>query len=166
MVKPRSHSVAFKRQVAEEFIAGETSHALSKRHDISRQLIRNSVGKFKAGSLDDDVQAADLLQGYEAKIALERTVGRQAWQIEMLKRALKQAPRPRRASASLVTGPVASRSAGDANGCGAHARRFMIRRPWRRRPVRFWFGSRQSVTRSRATATDGWVRLCRIRAWW
>jgi transposase-like protein len=32
-------SAAFKRQVAEEFIAGETLHALCKRHDISRQLI-------------------------------------------------------------------------------------------------------------------------------
>jgi transposase len=40
MTKHRSHSAAFKRQVAEEFIAGETLHALSKRHDISRQLIR------------------------------------------------------------------------------------------------------------------------------
>ena len=28
MTKHRSHSVAFKRQVAEEFIAGETLHAL------------------------------------------------------------------------------------------------------------------------------------------
>ena len=45
----RSHSAAFKRQVAEEFIAGETLHALSKRHDISRQLIRIWVGKFEAG---------------------------------------------------------------------------------------------------------------------
>jgi transposase len=41
MTKHRSHSVAFKRQVAEEFIAGETLHGPSKRHDISRQLIRN-----------------------------------------------------------------------------------------------------------------------------
>ena len=40
MARHRSHSVAFKRQVAEGFIAGETLHALSKRHDISRQLIR------------------------------------------------------------------------------------------------------------------------------
>jgi putative transposase len=69
MVKHRSHSVAFKRQVAGEFIAGETLHTLSKRHDISRQLIRIWVGKFEAGALDDDVQAADLLQEYEAKIA-------------------------------------------------------------------------------------------------
>src|SRR3954466_1971453 len=73
MTKHRSHSAAFKRLVAEEFIAGETLHALSKRHDISRQLIRIWVGKFEAGALDDDVQAADLIQEYEAKIAaLER----------------------------------------------------------------------------------------------
>ena len=75
MAKHRTHSVAFKRQVAEEFIAGEARHALFKRHDISRQLIRIWVGKFEAGALDDDVQAADLLQEYEAKIAaLERMV--------------------------------------------------------------------------------------------
>ncbi len=86
MTKHRSHSAAFKRQVAEEFIAGETLHALSKRHDISRQLIRIWVSKFEAGALDDDVQAADLLQEYEAKIAaLERMVGRQALEIELPK---------------------------------------------------------------------------------
>ena len=45
-----------------------------------------SLGKFEAGALDDDVQAADLLQEYEAKIAaLERMVGRQALEIELLK---------------------------------------------------------------------------------
>ena len=38
MVKHRSHSVAFKRQVAQEFIAGETLHSLAKRHDLSRNL--------------------------------------------------------------------------------------------------------------------------------
>ena len=34
MTKHRSHSAAFKRQVAEEFIAGETLHGLSQIHDI------------------------------------------------------------------------------------------------------------------------------------
>src|SRR5271155_3295788 len=78
MTKHRSHSAAFKRQVAQEFIGGETLHGLSQRHDISRQLIRIWVSKYEAGALDDDVQAADLLQEYEAKIAaLERMVGRQ-----------------------------------------------------------------------------------------
>ena len=101
MAKHRTHSAAFKRQVAEEFIAGEALHALSKRHDISRQLIRIWVGKFEAGALDDDVQAADLLQEYEAKIAaLERMVGRQALEIEMLKGALKQALRPKSGTTS------------------------------------------------------------------
>jgi transposase len=111
MTKYRSHSVAFKRQVAEEFLAGETLHALSKRHDISRQLVRIWVGKFEAGALDDDVQAADLIQEYEAKIAaLERMVGRQALEIELLKGALKHAPRPKSGSISVVTGPTASPS--------------------------------------------------------
>lgn len=112
MTKHRSHSAAFKRQVAEEFIGGETLHALAQRHDISRQLIRIWVGKFEAGALDGDVQAADLLQEYEAKIAaLERMVGRQALEIELLKGALKHAPRPRSASTSVVIGPVVSPSA-------------------------------------------------------
>ena len=100
----------------QEFIAGETLHGLSQRHDISRQLIRIWVGKFEAGALDEDVQAADLIQEYEAKIAaLERLVGRQALEIELLKGALKHAPRPKSASTSVVSGPAASRSAGDAS---------------------------------------------------
>src|SRR5277367_1101571 len=114
MTKHRSHSAAFKRQVAEEFLAGETLHALSKRHDISRQLIQIWVGKFEAGALDDDVQAADLLQEYEAKIAsLERMVGRQALEIEMLKGALKQAPRPKSGTTSVIAGPTVSPSRED-----------------------------------------------------
>ena len=40
MAKRRSHSVEFKRQVAQEFLAGETLHGLAKRHDVSRNLIR------------------------------------------------------------------------------------------------------------------------------
>jgi transposase len=106
MTKYRSHSAAFKRQVAQEFVAGETLHGLSKRHDISRQLIRIWVGKYEAGALDDDVQAADLLQEYEAKIAaLERMVGRQALEIEFLKGVLKNAPRSKSENTSIIVGP-------------------------------------------------------------
>lgn len=76
MAKHRSHSIEFKRQVAQEFIAGETLHGLAKRHDISRNLIRVWVAKYEAGAFDEDARAADLLQEYEAKIAaLERLVG-------------------------------------------------------------------------------------------
>jgi transposase-like protein len=116
MTKHRSHSAAFKRQVAEEFLSGQTLHGLSQQHDISRQLIRIWVSKFEAGALDDDVQAADLMQEYEAKIAaLERLVGRQALEIELLKGALKHAPRPKSATTSVVIGPAASPSDGRAS---------------------------------------------------
>ena len=40
MAKHRTHSIEFKRQVAQEFLAGETLHGLAKRHDICRNLIR------------------------------------------------------------------------------------------------------------------------------
>ena len=115
MAKHRSHSIEFKRQIAQEFIAGETLHGLAKRHDVSRNLIRIWVKKLEAGAFDEDARAADLLQEYEAKIAaLERMVGRQALEIEFLKRALKNAPRPRSATTSVITGPMVSPSPKDA----------------------------------------------------
>jgi transposase len=115
MAKHRTHSIEFKRQVAQDFIAGETLHALASRYDISRNLIRIWVRKFEAGAFDDEAQSADLLQDYKAKIAaLERLVGRQALEIEFLKGALKSAPRPRSASTSVITGPVVSPSPKDA----------------------------------------------------
>ena len=68
MARHRSHSIEFKRQVAQEFVAGETLYALAKRHDLSRQLIRVWVQKYEAGGLDEDAQAAELLQEYESKM--------------------------------------------------------------------------------------------------
>ena len=99
MARHRSHSIEFKRRVAQEFIAGETLHALAKRHDVSRTLIRVWVKRLEAGTLDEEAQAADLLQDYEAKIAaLERLAGKQALEIEFLKGAVRSAPRPRSAT--------------------------------------------------------------------
>jgi transposase-like protein len=86
MVKHRSHSIEFKRQVAQEFLAGETLHGLAKRHDISRNLIRVWVAKREAGEFDEDARAADLIQEYEARTAaLERLVGRLALELEFVK---------------------------------------------------------------------------------
>jgi len=115
MARHRSHSIEFKRQIAQEFIGAETLYALAKRHDLSRQLIRVWVQKYEAGAFDEDAQTADLLQEYEAKImALERMVGRQALEIEFLKGALKNAPRPRSANTSVIAGPTVSPSQKDA----------------------------------------------------
>ena len=35
MRKHRSYPIEFKRQVAQEYLAGETLHGLAKRHEIS-----------------------------------------------------------------------------------------------------------------------------------
>lgn len=46
----RSHSLEFKRQVVQEYLAGKTLHGLSKRPDISRQLVRVWIEKYDAGA--------------------------------------------------------------------------------------------------------------------
>jgi transposase len=108
MARYRTHSIEFKRQVAQEYLSGETLHGLAKRHDIQRQLIRVWGPKYEEGAFDEDAQAADLLQEYEARIAaLERLVGKQALELEFLKGALKSAPRPRNGNTSVITGPAA-----------------------------------------------------------
>jgi transposase-like protein len=115
MARHRSHSVEFKRQVAQEYLAGETLHGLAKRHDVSRNLIRIWVEKYETGAFDDDAQAADLIQAYEARIAaLERLVGKQALELEFLKGAQRLGARPRSAPMSVIAGPAASPSRKDA----------------------------------------------------
>lgn len=109
MAKHRTYSIEFKRQVSQEYLSGETLHGLSKRHDISRNLIRIWIEKYQAGALDEDDAAADLLQTYEARIAaLERLVGKQALELEFLKGALRPGPRPGSGSTSAVAGPLPS----------------------------------------------------------
>jgi transposase-like protein len=115
MTRHRTHSIAFKRQIAQEFISGETLHGLAKRHDLSRNLVRLWVQKFETGAFDEDAEAADRMQEYEARIAaLERLVGRQALELEFLKGALRSAPRTKSALTSAIIGPVASPSPKDA----------------------------------------------------
>jgi hypothetical protein len=87
----------------------------SGRHDLSRNLIRIWVEKYEAGALSDDARAADIVQEYEARIAaLERFVGRQAPELEFLKGALKNTPRQKGATTSVITGPAVCPSLKDA----------------------------------------------------
>ena len=115
MRKHRSYPVEFKRQVAQEYLAGETLHGLAKRHEISRNLVRIWVAKYEAGSFDSDVVAADIVQTQEARIAaLERLVGKLVLENEFLKGASRDAPWPRSETTSVIAGPVVSRSPKDA----------------------------------------------------
>ena len=109
MARHRSQSVEFKRQVAREYLGGETLHGLARRHDISRNLVRVWVEKYEAGACDEDANAADLLQAYEAQIAaLEHLVGKQSLELEFLKGVLRSGATPRSGPPSVITGPAAS----------------------------------------------------------
>ena len=65
MAKHRSHSIEFKRQIAQEFIAGETLHGLAPRR-LTQPNPNCGVKKLEAGAFDEDARAADLLQEDQA----------------------------------------------------------------------------------------------------
>ena len=81
---------------------------------MGRALIRLWARKAEAGGLDDDAVTAGMMEEYEARIeALERLAGKQALELEFLKRALRiEASRPS-AGPSVTSGPKASASRGD-----------------------------------------------------
>ena len=58
MAKHRVHTIEFKRQVVQEYLAGESPHGLARRHSLSRNLIKIWVAKYEAGALDSDEAAA------------------------------------------------------------------------------------------------------------
>lgn len=57
MARHRSHSVAFRRQVAWEFLAVQTLHGSAELHDLSRNLIRIWIARHEAAAFDDDARA-------------------------------------------------------------------------------------------------------------
>jgi transposase len=80
---------------------------LAKRHDVSGNLIRIWVRKYEEGTFDDEAQAADMIQEYEARVAaLERLVGKQALELEFPKGDVSSAPRPRSGTTSVIVGPA------------------------------------------------------------
>lgn len=82
MVRHRSHSIEFKRQGAQDYLASETLHSIARRHDLSRNLIRIWIQKFDAGACDDEAAAADTIEAHEARIsALERLVADTLWRL-------------------------------------------------------------------------------------
>lgn len=83
MVRHRTHSIEFKRQVVQDYLAGKTLHSLGRRHGLSRNLIRIWIQRFEAGAFDDDVQGAVLARaGGRSKtlISIKAQSGRLAYQ--------------------------------------------------------------------------------------
>ena len=102
---------------SKEYLAGETLYGLSKRHDVSRNVIRLWIARYETGGqLNDDATAADLVQDYQARIAaLERLAGKLALENEFLKGALQTARLPKNAPSCVVVGPAVSRSPKDSD---------------------------------------------------
>ena len=83
--KQQTPNVAFKRQVVQQYLAGETLDVLADRHNLSRDLIRTWVDKYlypsqggtvcEAGVCNERAEAAHTIGEYEAA-ALERLVGK------------------------------------------------------------------------------------------
>ena len=112
MARHRSYSTAFKRQIAQEYLAGEISlHGLAKRHDICRNLIRLWVEKYERGEFEEEAASADLLAEYVQRIAaLERLVGQLTLENDLLKKASRNCRPPKDAKPSVIVGPTASPS--------------------------------------------------------
>jgi len=116
MARYRSHSLEFKRRVAQEFLEGRAGmHELARRHNLSRNLIRLWVQRLEAGELGDDLADAARIAEYEGKIAdLERKVGQLTMEVDFLKKAKQLGRQVNDGSSSIVSGPKASFSREDA----------------------------------------------------
>jgi transposase len=106
MARYRTHTIEFKRRVAEEHLGGVSLNELARRHDISRELLRTWVKKYEAGELTSGGPARPDRRTYETKIAgLERKVGQLTMELDLLKRGLRSARRASGAPCSVVSGP-------------------------------------------------------------
>jgi transposase len=107
MARYRTYTVEFKRQVVEGHLGGGTSlNQLARRHDLSRELLRIWVRRYEAGEFANDGPTQADRCAYEAKIAsLERKVGQLTMELDLLKKGLIPARRPRGATSSVVSGP-------------------------------------------------------------
>ena len=87
---------------------------ITKRHGISRNLVRIWAAKAEAGEVDDDLAAASILQEYEARIGALELVGKLALENEFLKGASRHVRSPTSATTCVISGPAGSRSPKDA----------------------------------------------------
>jgi transposase-like protein len=116
MRRHRRHRTAFKRQVVEADHAGASLYGLARTHDVCRNLIRVRLETYEAGAFNEEVDAANMLHAYEARIAaLERLVGKPAREIEFRKGAANSRRSPRSGPTSAITGPVVAPSREDAS---------------------------------------------------
>ncbi len=111
--------------MAAEYLAGASLNALSRKHEVARNLIRIWVAKYQAGEFAPDFVPMPRLSEHEIKIAeLERIVGKLTMEQEFFREGLRGTSLRGAASISIVTGPAASPSSEEANSsswCDRHS---------------------------------------------
>ena len=105
----RSFTNAFKRQVVEEYLSGSSSQAqLSRRYNLSPHQIAHWRKCYSGGKLNDNNDHVSLAK--DARIReLERLAGKQALQIELLKKAEEYCQQIRSYDSSIASGPTPRR---------------------------------------------------------
>jgi len=113
---PRSRryfSLSFKRQVVLELLAGEaTVAALARRYELSSHLLIQWRQADQAGRLDDQPPPRDFHALEARNRELERLVGRQALEIEFLKKAASFQRLQTSGSGLIATGAASPRKRG------------------------------------------------------
>ena len=110
MARHRRFSLEFKRQVVLDFLEKRLGlRELSRKHNLSRNLLSQWVRKYETGQLTDEIADAHRIAEYEGKIAeLERKVGQLTMEIDLLKKGAQLARRPSGDNYSIVSGPKVS----------------------------------------------------------
>ena len=78
-----------------------------RRHDISHNLLRIWLEKFRRGELTEEGDRKERIREYEVKVAaLERKVGQLTLEVDLLKK-LQQGTRKKKEKPSVISSPVA-----------------------------------------------------------
>jgi transposase len=112
----RRHSPQFKLQLCNDIRSGAIGRRdAQKKYSLSANLIQLWLTQYDRGELDRDEGEASVLAEYEAKIAaLERKVGQLTMELDLLKKTPRLRLVSDNESLSIVSGPRAAPSEGDA----------------------------------------------------
>src|ERR1700691_6014199 len=91
MARHRRFNLEFKRQVVLDFLEKRVGlRELSRKHNLSRNLLSQWVRKYETGQLTDEIADAHRIAEYEGKLA-ERKVGQLTMEIDLLKKGAQLA---------------------------------------------------------------------------
>ncbi len=142
----RRHSTEFKLRIVQAYLNGEGSiKGIARQHDISHNLLRIWLEKFRRGELTEEGDRKERIREYEVKVAaLERKVGQLTMEVDLLKK-LQQGTRkkkeplpglvwvsPRSCGVEVMGFPVGGRDRGRRSGSRSwpcNARGYGIRTP-------------------------------------